>query len=356
MSVCPAILTLKPYQGGKPISELERELKLDSVVKLGSNENPLGVGGKSLQAMTQALAEVNRYPDSNGFELKNAISQHLSVSPEMITMGNGSNDVLQLVASAYICNGGDEVVVSEYAFMVYRLVAEALGASVITVPSIEFGHDLTQMFKVITAKTKLIFIANPNNPSGTLLSDDRLYDFLKKTPKSVVVVLDQAYFEYLDTVDNAIDWLAEFDNLVITRTFSKAYGLAGLRVGYAISSGQIADYLNRIRQPFNVNHIAQKAAVAALKDKDFLRQSIIANQQGLLQLSKGFAALNLSFIPSAANFVAVKIDNAARIYQQLLSKGFISRLVEMPDYLRISVGTKDENTAFLSALASVLNE
>ncbi|HAU20742.1 MAG TPA: histidinol-phosphate transaminase, partial [Gammaproteobacteria bacterium] len=218
------------------------------------------------------------------------------------TLGNGSNDILELVARAYVCQAEDEVVFSQYAFVVYPLVTQALGATAVVTPANDFGHDLDAMLASITDNTKLIFVANPNNPTGTLLSDDAIYAFLSKVPSSVIVVLDQAYIEYLDTTDLSIGWLNEFDNLIITRTFSKAYGLAGLRVGYSISNPEIADYLNRIRQPFNVNHIAQSAATAAIFDEAFLVRSVIANKNGLLQLSQGFKRLGLSYIPSHANF------------------------------------------------------
>ncbi|SFV76268.1 Biosynthetic Aromatic amino acid aminotransferase beta @ Histidinol-phosphate aminotransferase [hydrothermal vent metagenome] len=354
MSVCESLLSLSPYQGGKPISELQRELGLEHIVKLASNENPLGTGPKALEAIQQAATEVGRYPDGNGFELKQAISEYLSVSQEEITLGNGSNDILELLARAYLCSANDEVIFSQYAFVVYPLVTQALGAKAVVTPANEFGHDLDAMHKAISENTKLIFIANPNNPTGTLLSDDAIYAFLSKVPSSITVVLDQAYFEYLDATDNAIQWLQEFDNLVITRTFSKAYGLAGLRVGYSISNHKIADYLNRIRQPFNVNHIAQSAAVAALSDEAFLVRSVAANKNGLLQLSQGFDKLGLSYIPSFANFIAVEVNDASAIYQKLLEKGFIVRPVEMAGYLRVSVGTRIENEEFLDAFKSIL--
>ena len=354
MSVCESILSLSPYQGGKPISELQRELGLDHVVKLASNENPLGPGPKALEAIQLASSEISRYPDGNGFELKRAIAEHLSVLADGITLGNGSNDILELVARAYVCQAEDEVVFSQYAFVVYPLVTQALGATAVVTPANDFGHDLDAMLASITDNTKLIFVANPNNPTGTLLSDDAIYAFLSKVPSSVIVVLDQAYIEYLDATDLSIGWLNEFDNLIITRTFSKAYGLAGLRVGYSISNPEIADYLNRIRQPFNVNHIAQSAATAAIFDEAFLVRSVIANKNGLLQLSQGFKRLGLSYIPSHANFIAVKVTDAGVIYQKLLEKGFIVRPVEMQGYLRVSVGTRNENETFLDALKSVL--
>ncbi|VVH64241.1 Biosynthetic Aromatic amino acid aminotransferase beta (EC [uncultured Gammaproteobacteria bacterium] len=354
MHICESILSLKAYQGGKPISELQRELGLDEVVKLASNENPLPVSNKVRMAIEQAITEVGRYPDGNGFELKQSIAKYLSISSEHITLGNGSNDILELLARISLCHASDEVIFSQYAFVVYPLVTQALGAKAVITPANDFGHDLDAMLLAITNKTKLIFIANPNNPTGTLLEDAAVYAFLSKVPSSVMVVLDQAYVEYLDVNDITIGWLQAFDNLVITRTFSKAYGLAALRVGYSLSSGEIADYLNRIRQPFNVNQIAQSAAIAALADEDFLQESIVSNKQGLLQLSNEFEALGLSYIPSSANFIAVKVDKPNMVYQALLKKGFIVRPVEMEGYLRVSVGTKNENKKFLIALKSIL--
>ncbi|WXU00822.1 MAG: Histidinol-phosphate aminotransferase [Catillopecten margaritatus gill symbiont] len=354
MSICPTIKSLQPYQGGKPISELQRELGLNRVVKLASNENPLPTSVKVRAAIERAVSEVGRYPDGNGFELKQAISQHLSVSMDAITLGNGSNDLLELIARAYVCGTGDEVIFSQYAFVVYPLVTQALGAKAVVTPAKEFGHDLAAMLAAITDNTKLIFIANPNNPTGTLLSDEAVYAFLLQVPNHITVVLDQAYIEYLDAEDNAVSWLKKFNNLVITRTFSKAYGLAGLRVGYSICSAEIADYINRIRQPFNVNHIAQSAAIAVLSDKEFIAKSVSENKKGLLQLAKGFGELGLIYIPSAANFIAVKVSDAGVIYQKLLEKGVIVRPVEMPNYIRVSVGTQNENTTLLDALKSLL--
>lgn len=354
MNVCDSILSLSPYQGGKPISELQRELGLSTVIKLASNENPLSISDKVRTAIEQAMHEVGRYPDGDGFELKQAISKYLSFSTEQITLGNGSNDLLELLARICVCHASDEVIFSQYAFVVYLLVTKALGAKAVITPAKDFAHDLDAMRLAITDNTQLVFIANPNNPTGTLLEEGVIYKFLSQVPRSIIVVLDQAYIEYLDGDDNTIAWLKEFDNLVITRTFSKAYGLAGLRVGYSLSSSEIADYLNRIRQPFNVNHIAQSAAISALADKDFLQQSVASNKQGLVQLSSGFEALGLSYIPSSANFIAVKFDKPKIIYQRLLEKGFIVRPVEMQGYLRVSVGTKSENVAFLDALKLVL--
>ncbi len=354
MSVCESILSLTPYQGGRPISEIQREYGLSNVIKLASNENPLGVSKKVQEAIKSAITQIGRYPDGNGYYLKDALAKKLSVSAKSITLGNGSNDILELIPRAYVCSKDDEVIFSQYAFVVYPLVTKAIGAKAIVTPANDFGHDLNAMYEAITDKTKVIFIANPNNPTGTLLSNEEIYNFLKKVSNEIIVVLDQAYIEYLDVEDVYIDWLKDFPNLVITRSFSKAYGLAGLRVGYSISSEEIADYLNRIRQPFNVNLIAQEAAIAALSDADFLAESVKVNSDGLLQLEEGFRSLGLKFIKSHANFISVKVSNSMELNQKLLEKGIIVRPVEMKDYLRISVGTYAENAKFLEVLKEII--
>jgi len=354
MSVCESILSLTPYQGGRPISEIQREYGLSNVIKLASNENPLGVSKKVQEAIKSAITQIGRYPDGNGYYLKDALAKKLSLSAKYITLGNGSNDILELIPRAYVCSKDDEVIFSQYAFVVYPLVTKAIGAKAIVAPANDFGHDLNAMYEAITDKTKVIFIANPNNPTGTLLSNEEIYNFLKKVSNDIIVVLDQAYIEYLDVEDVYIDWLKDFPNLVITRSFSKAYGLAGLRVGYSISSEEIADYLNRIRQPFNVNLIAQEAAIAALSDADFLAESVKVNSDGLLQLEEGFRSLGLKFIKSHANFISVKVSNSMELNQKLLEKGIIVRPVEMKDYLRISVGTYAENAKFLEVLKEII--
>ena len=354
MNACESILGLSPYQSGKPIDELARELGLKNITKLASNENPLGVSSAVKEAVFNSLSSINRYPDGNCFELKKAISEKLSVTTNMISLGNGSNELLELIARVFVSKKTDEIIFSEYAFVVYPLVTQALGATAKVSPAADYGHDLNSMLSLISKNTKLIYVANPNNPTGTLLGDDELYSFLKKVPKNVPVVLDQAYFEYLNIEDHSIGWLKEFENLIITRTFSKAYGLAGLRVGYSLCSPLIADFINRVREPFNVNYTAQVAAIAALSDDDYLKDSITVNTDGYLQLTTGFDSLNLSYIPSHANFIAVEFNNAMKTYNDLLKEGVIVRPVEMSGYLRISIGTSDENMHLLSALKKVL--
>ena len=354
MNACESILGLSPYQGGKPIEELERELGIKNITKLASNENPLGISKKVSDAIKDSLPNINRYPDGNAFELKKAISNKLSIKPEQISLGNGSNELLELIARVFVSESSDEVIFSEYAFVVYPLVTQALGATAQVSPAKNFGHDLNAMLRLISSNTKLIFIANPNNPTGTLLSNEEIYSFLNQVPEHIPVVLDQAYFEYIDKEDHAISWLKEFDNLIITRTFSKAYGLAGLRVGYSICSNSISDYINRVREPFNVNHTAQIAAIAALADDEYLKESIKVNADGYEQLKIGFNQLELEYIPSSANFIAVRFNDAMQIYNDLLHEGVIVRPVEMKNYLRISIGTKQENENLLSALTKIL--
>jgi len=354
MNACESILGLSPYQGGKPIEELARELGLKKISKLASNENPLGVSNSVKKAINDSLSNINRYPDGNCFELKKAIAKKHDLSSSMISLGNGSNELLELIARVFVSKHSDEVIFSQYAFVVYPLVTQALGASAVISPANNFGHDLDAMLSLISEQTKLVFIANPNNPTGTLLGDNEVYSFLKQIPNNIPVVLDQAYFEYLNVDDNAIKWINEFENLIITRTFSKAYGLAGLRVGYSICSKLIADYINRVREPFNVNHTAQIAAITAISDEGYLEDSVAMNSSGYEQLKKGFQALNLKFIPSYANFVAVEFKDAMRIYNDLLKEGVIVRPVEMDGYLRISIGTPSENEHLLEALKTVL--
>jgi histidinol-phosphate aminotransferase len=354
------IRAIAPYQGGKPIAELAREMGLNEadIVKLASNENPLGISPKAQMAIDEAVHDIARYPDGNSFELRKAVSVKFNIEHNQIVFGNGSNDILELAARAYL-QIGDEVIYSQHAFAVYSLVTQAVGATGVVVPAINFGHDLDGFLAAITPKTKLIFIANPNNPTGTLIPKHALQAFIHAAPKHVLIVLDEAYDEYLNTESKsqAIGWLAEFDNLIISRTFSKAYGLAGLRIGFGLMHASVADVLNRVRQPFNVNSIAQAAAIASLADDDFVARSYAANQAGMAQLTQGFAQLGLEYITSSANFVSFKVANAAQVNQQLLKNGVIVRPIanyEMPDYLRVSIGLFSENARFLTVLAQIL--
>ena len=356
----PHIRSIAPYQPGKPIAELAREMGLSEadIVKLASNENPLGISPLARSAISKELDGLALYPDGNGFDLKSAIVRHLGVDMDQIVLGNGSNDVLELAARAFL-GPNTSAIYSRHAFAVYPLAVQALGAFSIETPAQGYGHDLTAMLAAIRADTRIIFIANPNNPTGTLLDTDELYAFLKAVPEYVAVVLDEAYGEYLEVDKRApsVAWLAEFPNLIVTRTFSKAYGLAGLRVGYALAHSEVADLLNRVRQPFNVNSLALAAAVAALEDVDFIAESKRANDAGMAQLTEGFKALGLEWIPSYGNFVCVRVEEGAAIFQTLLKRGVIVRPVAnygMPEFLRVSIGLPDQNERFLTALSESL--
>lgn len=349
------IRAIAPYQPGKPIAELERELGISGIVKLASNENPLGASPKAVAAMHEAIKTIALYPDGNGFELKDALTKRYGVSHANLVLGNGSNDLLELASRAFL-SPGDVAVYSAHAFAVYALATQAVGAKGITVPAKEFGHDLDAMLKAaVQHKAKIVFIANPNNPTGTYLAASALESFLAALPASILVVLDEAYNEYLPLAQryDSVSWLKKYPNLIISRTFSKAYGLAGLRVGYAIAHEQITDMMNRVRQPFNVNSIAQAAAVAALHDMDFVQKTYELNQRGMQQITAGLTKLGLSYIPSYGNFICFRIDGATAMYRRLLELGVIVRPVanyDMADYLRVSIGLESENEKFLSAL------
>ena len=360
----PGLKGLHPYQPGKPIEALQREYGVSQVVKLASNENPLGPSPQVLVALRNAMPELARYPDGNAFELKTALSRHLSVDMEQLTIGNGSNDLLELIGRAFVTSD-NEVIFSEHSFAVYPLVTQALNARAVVTPAKDWGNDLAAMREAISPATRLIFIANPNNPTGTWLAGDSLEAFLADVPTHVVVVVDEAYFEYANDAclgisgyPNALQWLGRYSNLIVTRTFSKAYGLAGLRVGYSVSHPQIADLLNRVRQPFNVNQLALVGACAALQDQDYLNRAIALNCTGMRTLCRAFDAAGLAYIPSAGNFIAVRVGgNAAAIYDALLHDGVIVRPVAnygMPEYLRVTVGTDEENQVFLKCLKKIL--
>ncbi len=356
---CDGVRGLTPYQPGKPIEELQRELGLTDVVKLASNESPLGPSPAALDAARRALAEVARYPDGNGFSLKARLAQRLGVTPAQLTLGNGSNDVLEFVARAF-AGPGSEVIYSQHAFAVYPLATQAVGALGVCVPARDFGHDLDAMAQAVTARTRVVFVANPNNPTGTWLDGNALATFVASLPPHVVVVVDEAYREYVDEAGypDCVAWLRERENLVVTRTFSKAYGLAGLRVGYAVSHPQVADLLNRVRQPFNVNSLALAAAQAALEDEAHLQRAVDINRQGLAFLCGELRRLSLPFIPSIGNFVSFQLPgDAAPVYQALLREGVIVRPVAgygLPRHLRVSVGLEHENRRFVQALERVL--
>lgn len=360
------IQSLQPYQPGKPIEELERELGIRDIIKLASNENPLGASPKALAAMQAVIGELELYPDGSAYRLKTAIANKFGLETNQLTIGNGSNDVLDLIARTFLCEGRSAVM-SAYAFAVYAISTKACNAEIITVAanpsdhaSMPYGHDLDAMLAAIQPHTRVLFIANPNNPTGTWLTQDALYAFLKQVPADVITVLDEAYTEYVTLPDfpNALAWLSEFPNLIVTRTFSKIYGLAGLRVGYAASNPEIADLLNRVRQPFNTNSLALAAAEAALGDDEFLQASQQANSYGLEQWFKACADESWVYIPTVGNFITLDLKQpAAPIYEKLLREGVIVRPIGgygLPQHLRISIGTAEQNQRCIQALKKVL--
>ncbi|HET7774528.1 MAG TPA: histidinol-phosphate transaminase [Burkholderiaceae bacterium] len=358
------VRAISPYVAGKPIEDVARELGLspDTIVKLASNENPLGMPASAREAMIEAAVDLGRYPDANGFALKAALSKRFALPMEWITLGNGSNDILELAAHAFL-EPGKQAIYSQYSFAVYELATQAVGAQAIVTPAKDFGHDLDAMLAAVTPSTQLVFIANPNNPTGTFLPYTDIERFLDALPRHVVCVLDEAYNEYLPPelrVDTA-RWVERYPNLLISRTFSKAYGLAGLRVGYGLAQPEVTGLLNRIRQPFNVNALAQAAAVAALADDEFLERSYALNQAGLKQIGDALSARGLQWVRSYGNFILFKVGEeaaaGARVNQALLKQGVIVRPVGnygLPQWIRVSIGLPEENARFIAALATAL--
>ena len=350
---------MTPYQPGKPIEELARELGLSDIVKLASNENPRGPGPAVRAALERAAADLSRYPDGSGYRLKTALAEYLAVPAEQITLGNGSNDVLELAARVAI-SPGSEGIVDEHAFVVYPLAVAAAHGTLVTVPSCRFGHDLDAMRSRITDATRIVFLANPNNPTGTWVTEAELSAFLDAVPPSVWVVLDEAYSEYVSEPDypDGIRLVARYPNLLVTRTFSKIHGLAALRIGYAVSAPDFADLMNRIRQPFNTSSLALAAAEAALGDREFVETSRALNDAGMRQVTDGLDALGFERIPSIGNFVTFHCGREAMpLYEALLRQGVIVRPVAnygMPRHLRVSVGLPEENERFLRALRDVM--
>ena len=356
----PYVAAMSPYQPGKPISEVARELGLveSEIVKLASNENPLGASPKALAAMQEVAADSARYPDGNGFALKAALAGRYEIDPQQIILGNGSNDVLELAALAFL-GPGTSAVYAQHCFIVNKLATLARGAEGIEVAARDFGHDLDAMRAAVRDDTRIVFISNPNNPTGTFVPPDQVRRFLEQVRPDVLVVLDEAYYEYLapEVQSGSFAWIGEFPNLLVTRTFSKAHGLAGLRVGYGVAHSGVADLMNRVRQPFNVNTAAQAAAVAALGDEDFLSHSIKVNSDGLEQLRAGLAELGLEWIESHGNFLTVRVGDSQSVFDQLLRSGVIVRPIAgygLPEYLRVSVGIESENSRFLEALAAIV--
>lgn len=349
------ISNLIPYQPGKPIEELERELGITSAIKLASNENPLGPSPLAIKAAQNVLMKAHFYPDGGCYELKQTLSKFLNVNPDQLTIGNGSENVLEIIAKAYL-NEKSSAVVSQYAFITIPLLVKSYGAKLISVPAQNFSHDIPNMIKAIQEDTRIVFVVNPNNPTGTYTNKNDLITLLDSVPAHVLVVVDEAYSEYIDKPDypNTLELLKKYSNLIITRTFSKVYGLAALRLGFAISSPQIADILNRARLPFNVNSIAAIAAQAALADKDHLSKSIKLNKDGMQQMELALKKMNLEYIPSLGNFITIDVKtNASELYQKLLRQGVIVRPLgayDMPTFIRVTIGTKEQNERFIEAL------
>ena len=358
------VRALRPYQPGKPMEELEREYGISESIKLASNENPNGPSPRAVDAMQAGLKDIWLYPDGNGFRLKRKLAERLSVSADTLTLGNGSSDVLEFAVRAFV-SVGDEVIFSQHAFAIYPILTRAAGGTIVEVPARDWGNNLEALRAAVTDKTRLIMLANPNNPTGTWLPAAELEAFIAGLPEQVMVVVDEAYFEYAsdpamgaEDYPNTLAWVERYPNLIVTRTFSKVYGLAGLRVGYAVSHPEVADLMNRVRPPFNVNSLALAAAEAALDDEAHLAKSLAMNNKGMRQFEQAFKAMGLSYIPSIGNFVAVEVgENAASVYDALLHEGVIVRPVAnygMPGHLRVTVGTPEENARFIDALKKVL--
>lgn len=356
----PALRNLPTYQPGRPIEEVARELGLaaDEIIKLASNENPFGPSPAALAAMEKTLNKLHLYPDGNAFYLKERLATHVGVEPANLILGNGSNEIIEFIGHACMAPGTN-VVVSEYCFLVYPIVARMFGAELITVPARNFGHDLPAMLRAITPETRVMFVANPNNPTGTLASPPEFIELLNNLPDHVLLVVDEAYIEFLEQGIDLLPFVRNGlkPNLILMRTFSKIYGLAGLRVGYGIASPELVGVLEKVRQPFNLNAMAQVAALAALDDTEHVERTRANNFAGLQYFESALRKLKLSFVPSVANFILVKVGSGAQVFQRLQQRGVIVRAMDaykLPEYIRISVGTPAENVRCIETLKAVL--
>jgi histidinol-phosphate aminotransferase len=364
LRINPSLKNLPTYQPGRPIEEVARELNLPaaSIIKVASNENPFGPSPLALAALQKALAGVNLYPDGNAFYLKQKLAAHHGLEPAHLILGNGSNEIIEFVSHALLDNEGGSagnVVVSQYCFAIYPIVAKMFGAQVITVPAREHGHDLPAMLRAITPQTRIIFVANPNNPTGTLAPREEVIQFVNDVPDNVLLVMDEAYIEFLsDPVDLVpLIRLGARKNLILMRTFSKIYGLAGLRIGYGIGSQELITSLEKIRQPFNINSLAQTAALAAMDDHEHVRRTRENNFNGLEFFSRAFREMKLEFVPSYANFVLVRVGDGAKVFDAMQRRGVITRPMGgylLPEWIRVSIGTTAENERSLSVLKEVL--
>lgn len=356
--VSDEIEALIPYPPGKPIEEVERELGIKGSIKLASNENPLGPSPKAVDAVSKAIKNLHRYPDGGWHYLKEKLARHLNVKSENLIIGNGSNEIIELVVRTFL-RQGQEAVMGNPSFAVYPLVVPAAGGRNVLVPLKNLTHDLDAMFDAITENTKIVFIANPNNPTGTMNTKAELDRFYKKLPEHVILVLDEAYYEFVTNKDfpNSLDYLKGGKNIVVLRTFSKIYGLAGLRIGYGIASERLVFYMNKVRQPFNVNSLAQVAAMAALDDDEHLKKSQKNNQDGIKYLFSELSAMGLECVPTQANFFLVKVGNGKKAYDDLLKQGVIVRPMAsygLGEYIRVTVGLPEENKRFVDAVKKVL--
>lgn len=355
----PHIENLIPYVPGKPVEELERELGVTGAIKIASNENPIGPSPKALEAMAGALAETNRYPDGDSFYLKNRLADKLGIKPETLIFGNGSNDVLDIAARTFM-KEGDEAVMGEYAFIVYPLATQAVGAKSVISPMPDYTHDLRDMHSRIKDKTKIVFIANPNNPTGTMVKRDEVEWFIENVPEDILVVIDEAYFEYVDDPDypDTLEYHKSAKSILTVRTFSKIYGLAGLRLGYGVADEKIVSQMHRVRHPFNVSSVAQAAGLAAIDDEQHINKSREINLEGLKYLSAELDKMGLKYAPSYTNFILVDFENDPMpLYNELLKEGVIVRPVAgygLKTHLRVSIGLKEENERFVEALRKVL--
>lgn len=357
----PEIQNLIPYEPGKPIEDVARELGLDplSIIKLASNENPLGPSPRAIQAMQEALSKLHLYPDGGGFHLREGIAHQFGIQRENVILGNGSNEIIELLYHTFTRPGEHEVITVRNAFAVYHLMAQLFGVRCIEVPDQNYTHDLDAMLQAITPKTRLLFVANPNNPTGTRVSNEALDRFVNKLPDHVVLALDEAYYEFLDEPPASLNYIKEGRKVVLMRTFSKIQGLAGIRIGYGLAPSELADLLQRARQPFNTNSIAQAGALAGLQDLDHQHKTKEITDQGRTWMQNAFTQRQLEFVPSVANFILVKVGDAASVFKALLQKGIIVRSMvsyQMPEWIRVSIGTNEQNIAFLKALDAVLKK
>ena len=351
------IKNLIPYEPGKPIEELERELGIKDSIKLASNENPIGPSSKALKTIERSLPNIHRYPDGSGFYLKDAIADYFNINPSDIIIGNGSNEIIELAVRTFL-NPGDEVVFADQSFVVYQIVTQSANCKNVIVPLKDFTHDLNGMAKAVTEKTRMIFIANPNNPTGTAVGRNEVERFMKRLSNDVIVVFDEAYYEYVERKDfpDTVKYVRDGKNVIVLRTFSKIYGLAGLRIGYGFAGDEIVGFMNRVRQPFNTNSLAQIGAIAALKDSKHLKKSRDVNRKGKKYLYKEFEKLGIDYIPTEANFILARVENGREIYNRLLRKGVIVRAMDgykLPDYIRVTIGLPEENKRFVEALSEV---